>query len=179
MQNDRQLLCHFLAALAYRTQKALRGAPEGFGTFCAADGIRTPAELLRHMSGVLGYARTFFIGGENRPEPLPSLYDEMIRFHGLINELVQHLDADTPLREGMTVEQLLQGPFSDAMTHAGQLAMLRRFTGAPVPPENFIFADIDQHRLGPDQLTPACPDAEWPEAPVGGCQNRRIERQWR
>jgi len=167
MQDHRPLLCHFLAALAYRTQKALRGAPESFGTFRAADGIRTPAELLRHMSGVLGYARTFFIGGQNRPEPLPSLQDEIIRFHELISELVQHIEADTPLREGMTAERLLQGPFTDAMTHAGQLAMLRRFAGDPVAPENFIFASIDPHQLGPDQPTPACPDAVWPEAPAG------------
>jgi len=124
MQDHRRLLSHFLAALAYRTQKALRGAPESFGTFRAADSIRTPAELLRHMSGVLGYAQTFFIGGQNQPEPLPSLHDEMIRFHEIISELVQHIEADTPLREGMTAERLLQGPFADAMTHAGQLAML-------------------------------------------------------
>jgi len=52
----------------------------------------------------------------------------------------------------------LQGPFSDAMTHAGQLAMLRRLAGHPVPPENFIAADIDAARLGPEQAAPVSPD---------------------
>ncbi len=63
--------------------------------------------------------------------------------------------------------QLLQGPFSDAMTHAGQLALLRRLVGAPVAPENFVAADISAARLGPDQALPRSPDAVWPEAPPG------------
>lgn len=71
------------------------------------------------------------------------------------------------LRDGMTPARLLQGPFADAMTHAGQLAMLRRLAGAPVPPENFIVADVSPDRLGPEQPPPASPDAEWPEAPEG------------
>ncbi|MGB9180189.1 MAG: hypothetical protein WCB68_13235, partial [Pyrinomonadaceae bacterium] len=62
MDEKRELLSHFLAALAYRTQKALRGAPVEFGSFRAAEGVRTPAELVRHMTSVLGYSRTFFIG---------------------------------------------------------------------------------------------------------------------
>src|SRR4051812_36272264 len=125
--NDKQsLLRHFLAALAYRTQKALRGAPTGFGDFRAAAGVRTPAELVRHMTSVLGYSRTFFVGGQYRPEPRPSLGEEIIRFHGMVEDLARHIKNGTPLLEGLTEEQLLQGPFSDAMTHAGQLAMLRR-----------------------------------------------------
>ena len=68
-------------------------------------------------------------------------------------------------RRDLTEEQLLQGPFADAMTHAGQLALLRRLAGAPVAPENFIVADIRADRLGPEQPSPVSPDAEWPEAP--------------
>ena len=41
------------------------------------------------------------------------------------------------------------------------------FGGAPVPPENFIVAEIDPDRLGPDQADAVGPDAVWPEAPVG------------
>lgn len=65
----------------------------------------------------------------------------------------------------MTAEILLQGPFSDAMTHAGQLALLRRMAGSPVPPENFVFAEISAANLGLDQPLPARPDEDWPEAP--------------
>jgi len=166
MDDKQELLRHFLAALAYRTQKALRGAPAGFGSFRAADGVRTPSQLVRHMTSVLGYARTFFVGGSYRPESLPSLNDEIVRFHDMLEDLARHVEA-SELREGMTAERLLQGPLSDAMTHAGQLAMLRRLAGSPVPPENFIVADIDAGRLGAAQADPASPDAEWPEAPSG------------
>jgi len=58
---------------------------------------------------------------------------------------------------------MLQGPFSDAMTHAGQLAMMRRLAGSPVAPENFIFAKITPENLSSDQPHPASPDKEWPE----------------
>ena len=73
MNEKRAMLRHFLAALAYRTQKALRGAPESFGVFEAGQQVRTPVDLVRHMTSVLGYARTFFGGGRYRAEPLPNL----------------------------------------------------------------------------------------------------------
>src|SRR2546428_8429217 len=166
MDDKRTLLRHFLAALAYRTQKALRAAPADFGSFRAADGIRTPAQVVRHMTSVLGYARTFFVGGQYRPDPLPSL-QAIVRFHDMLQDLARHIEVGTPLLQGMSTERLLQGPLSDAMTHAGQLAMLRRFAGAPVAPENFIFAEIDADQLGPDHPEPARPDSVWPEAPAG------------
>ena len=167
METKRKLLNHFLAALAYRTQKALRDAPDDFGSFRVLDGVRTPAELVRHMTSVLGYARTHFAGGRYWPEPLESLTEEVARFHEMLGMLAQHLRSEEPLLEGMSEERLLQGPFSDAMTHAGQLALLRRLAGAPVPPENFIVAEIEPDRLGPDQAKPQSPDRIWPEAPPG------------
>ena len=167
MDEKKALLRHFLAALAYRTQKALRDAPAEFGTFRAAIGVRTPAELLRHMTSVLGYARTFFIGGHYRPDPLPRLKDEILRFHEMLEDLSKHIESGAPLLQEMSAERLLQGPFSDAMTHAGQLAMLRRLAGSPVPPENFIVADIDAEHCGPEQVEPRSPDETWPEAHEG------------
>jgi len=167
MDEKTVLLRHFLAALAYRTQKALRGAPSDFGSFRAAEGVRTPAELVRHMTSVLGYARTFFVGGRYKLDPLPSLQDEILRFHDMLQDLARHLEVCTPLLQEMSPEQLIQGPFSDAMTHAGQLAMLRRLAGAPVAPENFVRAEIYPERLGPDQADPVSPDEVWPEAPEG------------
>src|SRR5436190_4161321 len=114
-----------MAALAYRTQKALRGAPDGFGSFSPGENVRTPAQLVCHMTNVLGYARTFFVGGNYRADPLPAFHDEIDRFHEMLQDLAGHLASGTPL-QGISPEQLLQGPFSDAMSHAGQLAMLRR-----------------------------------------------------
>jgi hypothetical protein len=164
LDDKRSLLRHFLAALAYRSQKALRGAPPGFGDFQAGHQIRTPVQLVRHMTSVLGYARTFFVGGSYRPDALPDLGAEVARFHTMLQDLSHHLEAGTALR-GVTPERLLQGPFADAMTHVGQLAMLRRLAGAPVAPENFIVAGVDPANLGPDQPDPVSPDREWPERP--------------
>jgi hypothetical protein len=167
MNDKRALLRHFLAAIAYRTQKALRGAPDSFGTFQAGHQVRTPADLLRHMTSVLGYARTFFVGGRYRAEPLHDLAAEITRFHAMLEDLGQHLTVGTELK-GTTEERLLQGPFSDVMTHAGQLAMLRRLAGSPVRPENFIEAAMDPVNLGSQQPEPVSPDATWPEAPSPG-----------
>ena len=166
MNDKSSMLRHFLAAIAYRTQKALRGAPDGFGDFSAGNQIRTPAELVRHMTSVLGYARTFFTGGSYRPEPLPTLEQEVSRFHEMLHDLASHIESGDELLDGMTPERLLQGPFADAMTHSGQLAMLRRLEGSPIPPENFIVARIDPSQLGPNQPDPVSPDKEWPEAPT-------------
>lgn len=162
MNEKRAMLRHFLAALAYRTQKALRGAPDGFADFAAGSETRTPKELVRHMTSVLGYSRTFFIGGSYRPEPLPAFDDEIERFHEMLADVFGHLESGTPLID-ITEERLLQGPYSDAMTHAGQLAMLRRMHGSPVPSENFIFANVSAENLTAEQPEPVSPDKDWPK----------------
>src|SRR5918992_5780848 len=97
-EDERALLRHFLAALAYRTQKALRDAPADFGNFTAGRDCRTPSELVRHMTSVLGYARTFFVGGRYWPDPLPSLHHEVLRFHDMLQDLARHLETGTPLQ---------------------------------------------------------------------------------
>ena len=97
----------------------------------------------------------------------PSVGDDKVSdFHinEILEDVARHLEIGTEFR-GINAEILLQGPFSDVMTHAGQIAMLRRLAGSPVPPENFVFADISPDNLGPDQPLPASPDKEWPERP--------------
>jgi hypothetical protein len=158
--DSRRLLRHFLAALAYRTQKALRGAPPEFGDFRAGPNVRTPHELLWHMTGLIGYARTMLHGGHYAPPALPTLADEMTRFHGVLEALRDDF-ADPLLTASISDEQFLQGPLCDAMTHAGQLAMLRRIAGSPVASENFIFAKVSAENLTPEQPEPAAPDAWW------------------
>ena len=161
-ERDRQLLQHFLAAIAYRTQKALRGAPAQYPDFHPGQEVRTPVEILRHMTSLMGYVRTFFVGGTYpvHPEPLQTFSDEIERFHSVLEEVGRFIMADTP-PTGITTEQLLQGPFSDVMTHVGQLAILRRLAESPVASENFIYADIHGARLGKEQPLPRRPDADW------------------
>jgi hypothetical protein len=166
-QRDRELLRHFLAAIAYRTQKALRGAPSGYPGFGAGNRARSPVEILRHMTSLMGYARTHYIGGSYpiSPEPLEHFDQEIARFHATLESLGVLIESG---REpvGLTTEQLLQGPLADAMTHVGQLALLRRLAESPVAPENFIHADVQRDRLGAEQPEPARPDHDWPERPT-------------
>ena len=160
MTESRRLLRHFLAALAYRTQKALRGASPEFGEFRAGTHVRTPHELLWHMTGVIGYACTMLHGGTFAPPRLANFGDEIARFHDTLAML--HADfGDASLEAGISDERFLQGPLSDAMTHAGQLAMLRRLAGSPVASENFVMARIDSTNVGPEQAEPVAPDAWW------------------
>lgn len=167
MDDKRALLRHYLAAIAYRIQKALRDSPADFGSFQAGQKIRTPHELVRHMDSVIGYACTFFIGGIYKAPEFGDFQEAIRHFHKMLAELSRHLESGANPK-GTTFERLLQGPLSDAMTHAGQLAMLRRLSGYPVPPENFVYADINADNPGPEQPPPARPDKDWPEAPEKG-----------
>lgn len=168
VERDRALLRHFLAAIAYRAQKALRDAPPRYPGFSAGHAVRTPVEILRHMASLMGFTKTLFLGGSYpvRPEPLDSFSAEIDRFHLLVGEVSELIRSGAPLLE-ISSEQLLQGPLADTMTHVGQLAILRRLADAPVPPENFIYAEIHADRLGPEQPMPARPDQHWPERPRG------------
>jgi hypothetical protein len=167
MKDKAALLQHFLAALAYRTQKALRGSAESFPAFRVAPGVRSPHELLHHMDSVLGYAQTFFVGGTYHVPILPSFPAEIERFHATLTHLAR-LVAETTDWSRISHEQLLQGPLSDAMSHAGQLALMRRLSGDPVPPENFVFADVASSNLSASQPLPVAPDSDWPEGPLSG-----------
>jgi hypothetical protein len=180
MDAQRALLRHFLAAIAYRTQKALTGAPDSFANFEACPNLRTPHDLIWHMTGVIGYARTFFHPGVWQPERLDDFADEIRRFHRVLEDLGSILEQETPLRT-ISLGQLLQGPLADAMTHAGQLAMLRRLAGSPVPPENFIYAKIESGNLSPHQAPPAAPDPGWnpdlpPKAPGVGLPDKWYQK---
>ena len=160
MTDSRRLLQHFLGALAYRTQKALRDAPESFADFRIVPTARTPFELLWHMTGVIGYARTMLHGGDFAPPRLNSMADEVARFHDTLAALGRDF-GDESLEARISDEQFLQGPLSDAMTHAGQLAMLRRVHGVPIPSENFIFAKVSADNVSSAQALPAAPDLDW------------------
>jgi hypothetical protein len=110
--------------------------------------------------------RTLYVGGSypHIPDPLPTFGDEIGRFHAMLEELGVLIDSGRkPM--GLTSEQLLQGPLADAMTHVGQLALLRRLAESPVAPENFVHADVRRDRLGAEQPEAARPDDDWPERP--------------
>jgi len=154
------LVRHQLAALAYRFQKALRGAPPAFAGFDAGAGVRPPVAIVHHMNGVLGYLREVLAGehaGVRHRHPQLGLDGEVAAFHSMLGRLDSLLASrpDLPLER---LERGLQGPISDAMTHVGQLAMLRRLAGSPVQAEDFYLADVRVGRVGADQPPPRSPD---------------------
>ena len=152
-ESDRRLLRHAVATLAYRGARAARGAPPEFASFRAASSTRTPAEILAHMGDLLDWAVSLCRGQEtwkNSP-PLP-WKDGVARFHEGLTQLDSVLAAGDPI--GCPAEKLFQGPIADALTHVGQISMLRRMAGTPVRGENFFRADIAAGRVGPDQAAP-------------------------
>jgi hypothetical protein len=144
----RDLLRHFLATLAYRCRKVILDAPQNFGDFDAGHGVRKPSEILSHMSAVLLHAQSFLAQLENPRMPLGSWEEEVGRFFRILSELDISLESGTPWN-GRTEEQILQGPLADAMTHIGQLAMLRRIASSPIPKESFDEAAISPGNLSP------------------------------
>lgn len=151
--SGRFFLRHALATLAYRGGKALRGAPESFATFRVAPGSRTPGEILAHLSDLLNWALSQALGKETWNVTPPGDWDEDVaRFHAALAAFDAYLAGDGDLR--MSGERLFQGAIADALTHVGQLTMLRRLASAPIRGENYSKADIQRGRLGPAQTTP-------------------------
>jgi hypothetical protein len=147
------MLRHTLATLAYRGGKAVRGAPEGFGTFLAAPTTRTPLAILAHIGDLLDWALSLADGRhEWHDSPPRSWDDEVARFFASLASLDRRLASGSPL--GCPPERLFQGPIADALTHVGQIAMLRRMAGAAVRGENYSKAEISAGRVGPEQPAP-------------------------
>jgi len=149
----RPFLRHTVATLAYRGGKALRGAPEGFGTFRLQEGSRTPLEILSHVGDLFDWAVSLFQGQHVwRPAELGTWDSQVERFFDGLRRFDEALASAEPL--GFPAEKLFQGPIADAFTHIGQIALLRRLAGAPVRGENYFKADVQAGRIGPEQAEP-------------------------
>jgi len=150
--DDRTWLRHVVATLAYRGGKFLKGAPPKFAEFDTGKG-HTPLHILSHVGDLLDWALTHVRGTPKWTAADPGSWDEQVaRFHARLFELDAHLAGDAPI--ACDVARLFQGPLADALTHVGQLAMLRRMTGSPVYGENYFVADIEIGRTGPEQSPP-------------------------
>jgi hypothetical protein len=148
------------------------GAPAEFAELEAGSGIRRPLAIVHHINGVLGYGREVLATGRadyRHHHPRLEWRGEVEQVHRTlagIDEILVAWQQPEPGKTGSDGEardrlrRLLQGPLSDAMTHVGQLALLRRVAGAPLPSENFYLADISAGRLGEDQAAPVSPDEE-------------------
>lgn len=149
----RQLLRHSLATLAYRGGKAVRGAPDSFADFHASPDTRTPGQILAHIGDLLEWALSMARGQQkwhgSAPLPWP---EEVRRFFSALEAFDAYLASDGPLQA--PAEKLLQAPIADALTHVGQIAMVRRLAGAPMRAENYYVAKIAIGSVGVDQPAP-------------------------
>jgi hypothetical protein len=144
------LLRHTVATLAYRAGKALRGAPPEFATY---DAGRTPGQILAHMCDLFDWALTIADGKQAWNNSVPQTWDEDVaRFFGLLEKFDARLANGEPI--AVDPERLFQGPIADALTHVGQIAMLRRMAGCPMKGENYFVAKIETGRVGGDQAAP-------------------------
>jgi hypothetical protein len=149
----RETMRRFLATLAYRTRHAFHAAPTGFEDFDAGMGVRTPVQVLNHMNDCVSMTDDMLRG--RKPERLEAvpLMEALEIFHMSLQKLDKTLQEVT-LPEDEKCLRLLQGPLCDAMTHVGQLMMLRRLMGSPIPGAVYYRSDIRNGQVGPNQPLP-------------------------
>jgi hypothetical protein len=149
----RTVLRHLVATLAYRAAKVLRDTPDGFDTAAIGPTTRTPMRIVAHMADLMTWAVTMAQGNAAWTAEGGSDWNaEVERFFDRLAALDRELAGD-----GFSVswvEPLIQGPLADALTHVGQLALLRGVAGAPVRPEGYVRAEIVAGRVGPEQAPP-------------------------
>jgi hypothetical protein len=145
-----EMLRHTVATLAYRGGKAMRGAPAEFAEYRAAADSRTPGEILAHLSDLFDWALGM-CDGRHVWQGSPSLaWDAGVaRFFASLEAFDRRLGSGTPLE--FPAEKLFQGPIADALTHVGQIAMLRRMAGCKMRGENYVAAKIEVGRVGLEQ----------------------------
>jgi len=149
----REFLRHTVATLAYRGGKALRGAPPGFADFRAGEGGRTAGQILAHIGDLFDWALSLARGKQAWKDSPPLDWEAgTARFFEALGRFDAYLASDEAL--GSSAEKLFQGPVADALTHVGQIAMLRRLAGGPIRGENYHQAEISAGRVGPDQAAP-------------------------
>ena len=149
----RELLRHTLATMSYRAAKTLRGAPASFSSYRTSASARTPAEILAHMGDLFDWALSLAEGHQKWQDSKPLAWDQEVeRFFASVKALDDYLTSKAQVHA--TPERLFQGPIADALTHTGQLAMLRREAGCAISGENYHVADIAAGRVGPDQAAP-------------------------
>jgi hypothetical protein len=151
--SSRQFLRHTVATLAYRACKAITGAPDTFGEFHASHDTRTPGQVLAHIGDLLDWGLSMARGQQQWRDSAPLPWrEERHRFFAALEEFDDYLASEEPLH--VPAEKLFQAPIADALTHIGQIAILRRLAAAPVRAENYYVAKIAVGTVGPDQPAP-------------------------
>jgi len=149
----REFLRHNVATLAYRGARALHGAPAEFSDFQPGGKARTPGQILAHLGDLLDWALALAQGQKRWQDSQPLRWEqEKARFFSALKAFDEFLASGEELQA--SPEKLFQGPIADALTHVGQIAMLRRLAGYPIKGENYFIAEIAAGCVGEDQPAP-------------------------
>lgn len=126
MTPEREMLRHMVATIAYRGGKAIRGAPEGFGSVSVGEGSRSAVEILAHIGDLFDWARALADGEHRWAESTDLDWDTQVeRFYSGLSEVDTRIASEEPLgRE------------------------------APVRGENYFKAEVERGRVGRDQNPP-------------------------
>ncbi|HEY1910800.1 MAG TPA: hypothetical protein VGG73_07760 [Vicinamibacterales bacterium] len=153
MDDKRALLRHTVATVAYRGGKAVNGAPDSFASYSPDGSPRTALSILAHVGDLYDWALSQARGVEAWNNATPLDWDrEVDRFFAALKRFDDFLASDAAL--AVAPEHLFQGAIADSLTHVGQLAMLRRLSGARMKSENYSRANIVAGRVGRDQTPP-------------------------
>ena len=137
----RELLRHLVATLAFRAKVAISDAKADFALFKINQTVRTPGEILAHLGDLLEGSLRLMKGEFVRLNSVPLAWkDETRRFFSAVEAFDSFLASDAPLAQ--PIEKITQGPIADALTHVGQIVMLRRAAGDPVKAESYFTAEI-------------------------------------
>ena len=142
------VLRHMLATLAYRAAKVVRDVPADFGARTFGESTRRPTRIVAHMADLMAWGVTLARGEYSWTAAGGDDWNvEVARFFEQLATLDRELEALVP----GAAEPVIQGPLADALTHVGQLSMLRGMAGAPVRPESYARAEIVAGRTGREQ----------------------------
>src|SRR5215469_9948831 len=129
--DEKQVWRHTLATIAYRASKAMRGAPAGFETFNAGQGSRSAGQILAHLGDLFEWSTRMADGDQSFHVSPPLGWEAGVaHFFAALEAFDRRVADEAPVQ--MPMKLFFQGPIADALTHIGQISLLRRLAGSPV-----------------------------------------------
>ncbi len=149
--NAAGLLIRFVDTLGFRYRWATEGLREEDMEFQPCDSSMTFGDLMEHLYSLIAVTDTFITGKEHERGASMSLEERRkisLEILADLREKLYDLDDDYLEKRRWFVPWggkeypiwfLINGPFSDALTHVGQVASWRRINGNPILGANVFF----------------------------------------
>lgn len=149
LAQHRDCLRHIVATIAYRGTRVMENLPDDFPEFNAGKGVMTPLQLLGHINMLLHVCTARIKGQDVQKGEIEDWKTEKKRFYKRLAELDDGISTGKTVHV-LSLEQLIHGPLLDALTHIGQISMLRRLAGSPIERIGYLKANIRIGRIGPE-----------------------------